>query len=406
MITIYIVVAILFSVTISGLVLLHLIHMGWAKPTSPTDHFAIGVVVPCKGNDDPNFKENLIGIIQQEYHGSVQFVFAAESELDPAVPTLRELASEFDKVQVCIAGLSTTCAQKIYNIVQGIKYVPQADIYVFADADIQPHPTWLREMVSPFQETQVGATTGFFRRIPVSPRFRWGDYIAGFFSSIIVIGMTNNRVKGLWGGSLGIRKSLFDQYNIPKRLENAIVDDVAIMYLLREHGIERRFVPSCTLRSYTDMSVISSLEWFIRQIQFSQIYLKDLYWLYFLGGVPYSILIALTPLVFGYGLIFNDPRALVGSLLFWAGVMFMSALLYWGIPSNATNADPDRRHYRLWLWTLLAPVACMFSLYALLTTTQRVKGGVLTMLWRGIEYQVDVQTGEVLRIIRPEHEQV
>jgi cellulose synthase/poly-beta-1,6-N-acetylglucosamine synthase-like glycosyltransferase len=388
--------AIIFWLTIG-----HLIRLRLVKRYPPTFDFSVAVIVPCKGNNDPNFGNNLLSIIQQDYAGPVQFIFCVESPLDPALPTLRQLQQQHQHVHICVAGLATASAQKTFNILKGMFLAPaETDIFLFADADIQPHPTWLQEMVAPFQEPDVGAATGCFHRIPLSESFRLGEYIAGLFGASIVAGISDDWLKGLWGGSLALRKSIITQYDIQARLATHIVDDIAVMQLLRRHKIKRRYVPSCTLKSYCDMSVADSIEWFTRQLQFSQIYLKDLYIFYHIMIIPYAFTILAAPVVLVYGLVSGNLLAIKTSLAFWLSVMLAGLFLRLGVPVNPAGTAPDDRKYRLLSWMLVTPIAFVYGGWALLNTHFRVKNGILTMYWRSIEYRVEVKSGRVLQVIR------
>lgn len=392
------------AIIISGIFLalptLHLIRNKFARVYPPTSQFSVAVIVPCKGNNDPDFENNLLNIVQQSYDGGVEYIFCVESEHDSALPVLHHLDATYPQVQVCIAGLATRCSQKTFNILKGMECASDPDIFVIADADIQPHPTWLQELVGPFSDPNIGAVTGFYRRVPMTPHFRLGDYLATFFSAIIMTGVSDNRLKSLWGGSLAVRKKILDQHNLYERFATEIVDDVAIMHALHKHNIERRYVQSCTLKSYCDMSVKESVEWFLRQIQFLQIYFKPVYWFYSAIIFVYVIYLFLTPVIFLYGLVANHTLALGTSIGFWVLTMLTSYLLYVGISSPTKNNADDDTPYSLGRWLLMTPVGFLYSWLSMVGTTLRVKNGVLTMNWRSIEYEVDSKTGKVLKVSR------
>lgn len=379
----------------------HLIRLRFARVYPPTHQFAVAVMVPCKGNDDPDFENNLLSIVRQDYEGPLQFVFCVESEHDAAMEVLCQLEQRFERVRVCVAGLATRSAQKTHNILQGMRMVSETDIFVIADADIQPHPTWLQEIVAPFRDPQIGATTGFFRRVPVSGRFRLGNYLAGLFSTFIITGISDDWIKGLWGGSLAVRKSLLDKYDLYERLATEIVDDIVLMHALHTHKIKRRYVQSCTLKSYCDMSVSESIEWLIRQVQFSQIYFKRLYGLYFVLLSPLIFSIVVSPVLLLYGLLAPSWPAVGIALGFWLLMALSSLLLYRSTPANPANNAPTDTPYRLLPWLLVTPVSFLYGAGALIQTFLRVKDGVLTMYWRSITYYVDIKTGQVIRVCRP-----
>jgi cellulose synthase/poly-beta-1,6-N-acetylglucosamine synthase-like glycosyltransferase len=360
----------------------------------------VAVLVPCKGNDDPDFENNLLNIVEQDYAGNIEIFFCVESEQDTALPTLRKLEQAYDHVQVCVAGYSTRCAQKTFNILKGMECASDVDIFVIADADIQPHPTWLQELVAPFIDPKVGAATGFFRRIPTGNRSWVGNYLAGFFTSIIMIGVSNDRLKSLWGGSLAIRKEMMDTYQLYDRLSSEIVDDVALMHALHQYKLERRYVKSCTLKSYSDMNITESIEWFVRQIQFLQIYFKPLHAFFMLIIFFYDVYILLTPLLLIYGVLWQNALAIGGSIGFWLVMMVVGTLLWRGIPINKTSLSSQDNRYRLLPWLLVTPLAFVLGSVVMFKTIRRVRGGILHMQWRSIEYHVDAKTGKVMEVIR------
>lgn len=391
----------LFSSGIIFILLLgHLIRLHRIRPYSATNHLSVAVIVPCKGDNDPNFGENLLSIICQKYAGPVRFVFCVESQFDSALPVLCRLKQDYRHVDICVAGLATTSGQKNLNLLRGMEQVDDAEIFLFADADIQPHPTWLQEMVAPFGDPQVGAVTGCFRRVPAGPDFRLGNYLAALFGAGIVTGMTSEGIGGLWGGSLAFRQTLVAPLHLHERLATEIVDDVALMHALQQHNIERRYVPSCTLKSYCDMSASGSIEWLARQFQFSQIYFKKLYLFYYVFGLPYAFSILTAPLAFLYGVV-NGSSLIVGATVgFWLSVMMVGLLLRQAVPVHPASVSLQDTDYRLLPWLLVTPLAFVAGALALLKTLFRVRAGILTMYWRSIEYRVDARTGKVLQIIR------
>ncbi len=378
---------------------MHLLRLRLTRVYPPTTQFSVAVLVPCKGDDDPDFENNLLNIVQQEYAGHMEVIFCVESEEDSAVPTLRKLAHAYQHVQMCIAGFSTQCAQKTHNILKGMECASDVEIFVIADADIQPHSTWLQELVAPFTDEQVGAATGFFRRVPVVSHFRIGDYLAGFFSSIIMTGISNDSLKSLWGGSLAVRKAVMDEYQLYERFSTEIVDDVALMHALHQHKLTRRYVQSCTLKSYCDMSIRESVEWFVRQIQFLQIYFRTLHAFFLSAIMLYNLVVFGSPFLIAYGVLHGDG-VLVGVVaLFWVLMMLTGYWLFIGIPGNRQPAR-DGKRYRIGYWLLITPLGFFLGGVAMVKTLLRVRGGVLRMRWRSIDYYVDIATGRVMEVIR------
>ncbi|XP_020673955.1 uncharacterized protein LOC110093416 [Dendrobium catenatum] len=77
----------------------------------------VSVVMPLKGFGEHNL-QNWRSQITSLYGGPLEYLFVVESVEDPAYPPVSMLISEFkDSVnaKIVLAGLSTTCSQKIHN---------------------------------------------------------------------------------------------------------------------------------------------------------------------------------------------------------------------------------------------------------------------------------------------------
>jgi hypothetical protein len=91
---------------------------------------------------------------------------------------------------------------------------------------------------------------------------------------------------------------------------------------------------------------------------------------------------------------------ILGSVGVGLVVMFVAWFLRLSAPAEFTGAGSYDNEYRLLPWLLVAPLAAIGGGVALLKTFSRLKHGVLTMHWRDVTYRVDIQTGEIMQIIR------
>jgi hypothetical protein len=236
--------------------------------------------------------------------------------------------------------------------------------------------------------------------VPVKSHFQFGDYLVGLANALLTILTADDRSQGLWGGSMALRKSVIDEYELYRRLSTEIVDDMALMKILQQYGIKRQYVPGCTVKNYCDMSTPGSIEWLIRQLQYLQLYFKPLYLLLIAIFCPYILLMLSTPMIFIYGLVDKNWPAVIGGFAFWFSMLAASWLMQRGIPVNPAGVAPTDQQYRLALWLPVTPVVVLATGWALLKTLFRVKRNLLTMQWRGVKYQVDTKTRQVVEIIR------
>jgi cellulose synthase/poly-beta-1,6-N-acetylglucosamine synthase-like glycosyltransferase len=82
----------------------------------------VSVVMPLKGFGEHNLR-NWRSQITSLYGGPLEFIFVVESTEDPAYHAIRKLISNFQdnvNAKILVAGLSTTCSQKIHNQLVGV----------------------------------------------------------------------------------------------------------------------------------------------------------------------------------------------------------------------------------------------------------------------------------------------
>jgi cellulose synthase/poly-beta-1,6-N-acetylglucosamine synthase-like glycosyltransferase len=103
----------------------------------------VSVVMPLKGFGEHNL-HNWRSQITSLYGGPLEFLFVVESTEDPAYHAVSRLLSMYQdhvEAKVVVAGLSTTCSQKIHNQLIGVEKMHKDTKYVlFLDDDVRLHP--------------------------------------------------------------------------------------------------------------------------------------------------------------------------------------------------------------------------------------------------------------------------
>jgi hypothetical protein len=183
-----------------------------------------------------------------------------------------------------------------------------------------------------------------------------------------------------------------------RRLSTEIVDDIALTKALREHGLERRFVPSCTVACRCDFGVADGRRWLTRQMQYSQIYFKPLYAAFFLSVHVCALALVLTPVAAVIGLVAGDRWLLAASALVALWHLLLGLLVWAGVPAASAPAELPR--YRLGRFLAAVPPAILVATCALAKTRLQAGDGLITMHWRQIDYLVEAGSGRVVEIRR------
>lgn len=346
------------------------------------------IIVPCKGIPK-DLGNNLRGFLDLDYP-DYSVVYITESEDDAAVGVINEIVANNPNAKRTVAGFATTCCQKNYNLLAGLKVAGDPEVYVFADADIKPQKEWLRELVLPLSDSRIKATSGF----------RWlhaksgsvaelsHSYVNIFIYILFSVACFAGGV-GLWGGSMAIRRKDFEALGVADKWVRASVDDMSLSYLLYKNRCKAVVVPSCIIQSDDLLQTYwGTADWFKRQIMYLKAYQKNL-WLccalplatvamILLLALPFSIVAALTTdysffaMGGGAALIFYLGGILIISLYPLLGKMhsFGKFVLFWPI---------------------LRFVHVVSALLTALTNA---------IVWAGITYHLK-QNGDVSRLERP-----
>lgn len=346
------------------------------------------IVVPCKGIPK-DLGKNLQGFLDLDYP-DFAVVYSVESEHDKAVPVINTIIEGDGRAKLAVAGLSTSCAQKNHNLLAGLKLAKDAEVYVFADADIKPEPLWLREIILPLSDKKVSVTSGF--RWLHAKKGTLGElahsyvniFIYVLFSTACFFGGV-----GLWGGSMAIRRKDFEDLGVAEKWSRAGVDDMSLSDMVLRAGKKAVVVPPCIIQTDDLLPTVrGTVGWFERQIMYLKAYQKGLW---FFAGIPLLflglLLIVLLPVAIVLAAFTEHTFFAVGgaaSLVFYIGEL-ITVLLY---PLLGT-VHSFKKFILFWPFLRLTHVASF--VLTMLTNT---------ITWAGIKYTLTFN-GDVSRIERP-----
>ena len=75
-----------------------------------------------------------------------------------------------------------------------------------------------------------------------------------------------------WGGSMALRRDVFDRIGVREAWEGALSDDYAVTHAALRAGSASSFVPECLIPSYGDCTWRELLEFTTRQILITRVY--------------------------------------------------------------------------------------------------------------------------------------
>ncbi len=271
-----------------GINYLDYFHQELAKPASDFVPFAT-VIAPCKGLEE-GLKENLGALLAQDYP-KYEVIFVVDREDDPATDVIRTLINGRSRTKLIVSQKAERSSQKVENIREAVVQAStESDVFVFVDSDARTSEIWLRSLVSGLAGKGVGATTGYRWYFSGHPGFAseirsvWNASIASSLGS-------NEKSNFCWGGSMAIRREVFEKLQIGERLAGVVSDDFTVTRMIKDAGLAIRFVPQAMTASRDNCDLRELLEFTTRQMKLTRVYAPHLWKLSFLGSALFNIVI-------------------------------------------------------------------------------------------------------------------
>jgi len=353
------------------------------------------VFVPCRGIDE-GLKENINAIFAQDYP-EFEIVFVSDRANDPAFAVIDEARRSFTgesgpTMRFVLSGPATDCGQKVHNLRAAVaEAASQSEVFVFVDTDARPSPNWLRALVGPLQDPNLGATTGYRWFVPV--RGGLASHLRSVWNAAIASALGERLEKNFcWGGSTAIRRETFYQRRVTEYWRGTVSDDFALTRALHEGDLPIKFVPQCLTASVEDCTLKELIEFTTRQLKITRAYAAHLWRGVLIGSVLFV-------LVFFGGIALVIARALLGLSFVTPLVLLLIIFALGSMKSHfrlravsEVISDPRIRSFgTTWAQLTLWPLASLLYLYnALAAMFSR------QITWRGITYELKSPTETVI----------
>ncbi|KAL4390773.1 hypothetical protein AHAS_Ahas03G0178600 [Arachis hypogaea] len=206
----------------------------------------VSVVMPLKGFGEHNL-HNWRSQITSLYGGPLEFLFVVESTEDPAYHAVSRLILEFEDyvdAKIIVAGLSTTCSQKIHNQLVGVERMHKDTKYVlFLDDDVRLHPGSIGALTREMEKNpDIFIQTGYPLDLPSGSL---GSYCIYEYHMPCSMGFaTGGKTFFLWGGCMMMHADDFrqDRYGVVSGLKDGGYSDD--MTLAAISGAHKRLITS------------------------------------------------------------------------------------------------------------------------------------------------------------------
>lgn len=367
---------------INGIAYLRYFRKELARPLSGFTPF-VSIIVPCRGVDE-GLEQNLRALVDQDYP-DYEVIFVVSDESDPAVLVIKALLDEAGiSTMLAVAPKAKLSGQKVENLREAVLHCSGGtEILVFTDSDARPPADWLRHLVAPLENEDVGAATGYRWFISKIPTFA-SELRSAWNASIATALGPNAKSNFCWGGSTAIRREVFERLDIRGKWSGTLSDDFTVTRTLKGAGLPIVFVPRALVATIENCTLHEMLEFTTRQMKITRVYAPALWLTSLFGSGLFSFV-----LIAAFLLMVLSPQKDVSVAV--AGLMIMLVAAFsigksWLRLEAVKLALPEYRRYlrrQFWpqntLW-LITPVLFFYNCLAALASRR--------LTWRGITYQL------------------
>jgi len=260
-------------------------------PPAPTFEPPASILKPVHGVDFASY-ENYASFCAQDYP-EYEILFAVNKENDPAIAVVTQLIADYPQRHISLLiGAEYFGANKKVNNLARLTREAKHEVLALSDGDVRVGPKYLRNVVAPLRDENVGAVTSFYRGIAQNNFYAELEAVGAssdFFAGVLMAAWTEGvkftlgasvATTKTWmekiGGFEGIAAFLADDYEIGRRVAQArgrVVlshETVSTMYpaqTLRsfwQHQLRwARTVRLCRPASYAALLFTQGLPWVI-----------------------------------------------------------------------------------------------------------------------------------------------
>jgi ceramide glucosyltransferase len=246
-----------------------LLFRSGTQPASRFTHWPpVTILKPVHGLEK-NLKESLRTACLQDYP-AFQVVFSVQELDDPAIPLLHEIQREFgaDRVTVAIEHRRAGCNGKINNLLGALPYA-RHDMLVISDSDVRLRPDYLKTIVAPLADPQVGAVCTLYKATDADRWFERMELLslnADFLPNVVFAGLTGAS-RFCLGASTALRRSTLKEIGGLESLGDYLVEDYEMGRRIAGAGKRLVLLPYCV---DTVVDLKSLRQWWDHQVYWDQ----------------------------------------------------------------------------------------------------------------------------------------
>ncbi len=353
------------------------IYCGWdyfrkvrtKAPNSTAFAPAASILKPVRGLDRDAYA-NFASFCKLDYP-EYEILFAVEEADDPIVAVIEQLQRDFPERAIRLfTGVAQPGANHKVNNLCRLVHEARHELLVISDSDVRVERDYLREVVAPFADPEVGAVTAFFRAVP-------GGTLAADLEALVLATETvpnalvarkiEGRMQFLFGWTMTTTKSHLAAIHGFEGMMNDHSDDFELGNRMAARGFRIELIDQPVLMMYPRSTMRDFFQHELRwAIGLRNVRPSGYAGLLLTFGFPWAILAASVA----------PSRGLGGAYL--ASYFVLRLVLVWTIGMWGLHDEVTRKSW----WLVPLRDLLNFGVWVAGFFTNKI-------IWRGLEYRVE-----------------
>jgi ceramide glucosyltransferase len=219
----------------------------------------VSILKPVHGVDFASY-ENYASFCVQDYP-ECEILFAVNEESDPAVAVVTRLIADFPQRRISLfIGAEYFGANKKVNNLARLTREAKHEVLALSDGDVRVGPQYIRNVVAPLRDSNVGVVTSFYRAIAQHNLYAELEAVGAssdFFAGVLMAAWTEG-VKFALGASVVTTKTWMQKIGGFEAIAAFLADDYEIGHRVTQSGgrvvlsneTVSTIYPAQTLRSF------------------------------------------------------------------------------------------------------------------------------------------------------------
>ncbi|HKV46482.1 MAG TPA: glycosyltransferase [Candidatus Acidoferrales bacterium] len=206
----------------------------------------VSILKPVRGSD-PEVYENFASLCVQDYP-DYEIVFCIDGPDDPVYSTITQLRSDFPdtRIRVLFGSRSNAPNDKVAKLSR-LAAEAEHEYLVINDSDVRVRPDYLRALVAPLADPEVGAVTCFYLQsgdVGFTQHLQTISMVSEFYAGILT-DWNLEGVKFTLGPTIATTRERLAEFGGYESIDDRPADDLLVGQLIAKQGYKVELLPYC-----------------------------------------------------------------------------------------------------------------------------------------------------------------